>query len=147
MNDSHYVGGISEAYTGATNGSNPYHTWRNKGSILVNRFGNRFCQEDAEWGYVTAEAAREAYRTGWQADDPDGVNVCHIVDSDNLHTWQYQVIAVGGEPIPRLYAAGAVAGGNYRGAFYPGCGWAILTTVVWGREAGKNAAALDSWEA
>lgn len=57
-----------------------------------------------------------------------------------------EVIATDGNPIPRLYAAGAVAGGNYVGSFYPGCGWAILNTCVWGREAGQNAAALESWE-
>lgn len=51
-----------------------------------------------------------------------------------------------GEPIPRLYAAGTVAGGNYSGPFYFGCGWSILNTVVWGREAGQNAAALESWD-
>ena len=43
-----------------------------------------------------------------------------------------------GEPIPRLYAAGTVAGGNYSGPFYFGCGWSILNTVVWGREAGRE---------
>ncbi len=51
-----------------------------------------------------------------------------------------------GEPIPRLYATGTVAGGNYSGPFYFGCGWSILNTVVWGREAGQNAAALESWD-
>ncbi len=233
MNDSHYVGGIGEYATSMVSGSNPYKSWRSEGSIMGNRFGRRFCQEDAEWGYVVAEVAKEVYATGWQPEDPDGVNVYHIADADHVFQWQLQgidvetydgaikadtleelaeklgmpadnfvdtinrwnsycetgkdmdfdrrvdfgkivtppfyadpfrpgpmgsfagvkanvkaeVLGINGEPIPRLYAAGAVAGGNYVGPFYFGCGWSILNTCVWGREAGQNAAALESWEA
>lgn len=56
-----------------------------------------------------------------------------------------EVLDLAGNPIPRLYAAGAMAGGNYMGNFYPGCGYSIMCTVVWGREAGQQAAALEPW--
>ncbi len=56
-----------------------------------------------------------------------------------------QVIDVNGNPIPRLYAAGAIMSGMYTAPFYNSCGWSILGTMVWGRKAGVNVAALDSW--
>lgn len=56
------------------------------------------------------------------------------------------VIDVNGNPIPGLYAAGMTAGGNYTPPFYPGCGWAILGTIVWGRKAGKVVAAAEPAE-
>lgn len=37
-----------------------------------------------------------------------------------------------------------IASGMFTGPFYPGCGWAVLGTVHWGRKAGRNAAALDA---
>ncbi|WP_296011765.1 FAD-dependent oxidoreductase [uncultured Adlercreutzia sp.] len=58
-----------------------------------------------------------------------------------------EIIGLDGNPIPRLYGAGCIIGGNYSGPFYVGCGWSITNTVVWGREAGQNVAALESWEA
>lgn len=56
-----------------------------------------------------------------------------------------QVIDVNGEAIPRLYAGGMAAGGCV-GAYYPGSGTAVATTVCYGRIAGKNAAAETAWE-
>ena len=232
MNDNHYIGGIAEYATGMVSGSNEYKSWRSEGNILVNQNGRRFCQEDAEWGYVVSECANAVISNGWQPEDPDAVSVYFIVDADHTYSWLLQgidvetsdrvkkadtieelaelinvpaenlkeeietwnrycetgkdlrfgrradmgqivtppfyadpmrpgpmgsyagvkanikaeVIGMDGNPIPRLYAAGAVAGGNYVGSFYPGCGWAILNTCVWGREAGQNAAALEPWE-
>jgi fumarate reductase flavoprotein subunit len=49
-----------------------------------------------------------------------------------------RVVDVDGEPIPRLYAAGMVAGG-FIGPYYPGSGTAVLATVVFGRIAGREA--------
>jgi fumarate reductase flavoprotein subunit len=54
-----------------------------------------------------------------------------------------RVMSLWGEPIPRLYAAGMVAGG-FIGPYYPGSGTAILATVVFGRIAGQNAAATEA---
>lgn len=51
-----------------------------------------------------------------------------------------RVIDLQGQPIKRLYAAGMVAGG-FLGPYYPGSGTAVLSTVVFGRIAGENAAA------
>lgn len=235
MPDLHYFGGVSEYYTGAVSGSNPYKGWRNEGTILVNPQGRRFVAEDSAWGYTVTEVAKTLYANGWQPSDPLGKQVYAICDADHFFQWELQgqnvlveeggsVIkrdtleelaeAIGvpaanlvdeierwngyceagvdtqfdrrvdfgaiktgpfyadaekpkvlgtfagvksnlkaevisgatGEPIPRLYAAGTVAGGNYSGPFYFGCGWSILNTVVWGREAGQNAAALESWD-
>lgn len=50
-----------------------------------------------------------------------------------------RVIDVHGDPIPGLLAAGMVAGG-FIGPYYPGSGTAILSTVVFGRIAGAQAA-------
>ena len=55
-----------------------------------------------------------------------------------------RVLNTAGEPIERLFAAGQIASGMFTGPFYPGCGWAVLGTVHWGRKAGRNAAALDA---
>jgi urocanate reductase len=55
--------------------------------------------------------------------------------NENAH-----VIHVNGNPIPRLYAAGMVAGG-FIGPYYPGSGTAICSTVVFGRIAAQQAAA------
>lgn len=51
-----------------------------------------------------------------------------------------RVIDVDQDPIPGLFAAGMVAGG-FIGPYYPGSGTALLATVVFGRIAGKQAAA------
>lgn len=55
-----------------------------------------------------------------------------------------EVLGWDGNPIPRLYAGGRVAGG-YAGSSYPSCGFYIGTGVVFGRIAGQQAAALESW--
>lgn len=235
MPDLHYFGGVSEYYTGSVTGSNPYKSWKNEGTILVNPMGRRFVAEDTAWGYTVTEVAKQLFANGWQPNDPLGKQVWAICDNDHFFQWELQgqnvlvedggsiikrdtleelAEAIGvpaenlveecerwnsycesgvdtqfdrrvdfgtiktgpfyadpekpkvlgtfagvksnlkaevisgatGEPIPRLYAAGTVAGGNYSGPFYFGCGWSILNTVVWGREAGQNAAALESWD-
>lgn len=56
-----------------------------------------------------------------------------------------QVLSVFGEPIPRLFAAGAIMSGMFTAPFYNACGWSVLGTVHWGRKAGKNIAALEAW--
>ena len=55
-----------------------------------------------------------------------------------------QVVDVNGDPIPGLYATGMIMTGTVTPPFYPGCGWAILNTVHWGRKAGQQIAALES---
>ena len=235
MPDLHYFGGVSEYSTGVVSGSNPYKSWRNEGTILVNPYGRRFVAEDACWGYVVTEVAKQIFACGWNPADPAGVNVYAICDADHFFQWELQgqstleedggsvircdtieelaerigvpaenladeldrwnsycetgvdaqfdrrvdfgtiktapfyadaekpkvlgtfagvktnlntevISAVTGEPIPRLYAAGTIAGGNIAGPFYFGCGWSILNTVVWGREAGQQMAALEAWD-
>lgn len=58
-----------------------------------------------------------------------------------------EVLDPQGEVIPRLYAAGMISSGSWIGRYYVGSGWAVLGTVVWGRKAGQNVAALDPWDA
>ena len=53
-----------------------------------------------------------------------------------------QVCRFDGTPIPRLYAGGLCTGG-WVGKYYPGSGTAVMSTVHWGRKAGKGAAAED----
>jgi len=55
-----------------------------------------------------------------------------------------QVIDVYGDPIPRLYAGGCVAGGSiaYK---YPSCGTYVSVAVCFGRIAGTNAAGEEPW--
>lgn len=55
------------------------------------------------------------------------------------------VLDVNGQPIARLYAAGAAMSGMFTAPFYNACGWSVLGTMVWGLKAGKNVAALDTW--
>lgn len=55
-----------------------------------------------------------------------------------------QLLDVNGEVIPRLYAGGQNAGG-WMGHYYHSCGWAVLGTVVQGRNAGRHVATLDPW--
>ncbi len=55
-----------------------------------------------------------------------------------------QVCRFDGTPIERLYAGGLCTGG-WAGQFYPGSGTAVLSTVHWGRKAGRNAAANENW--
>lgn len=235
MNDTHYFGGVSEYATGMQTGSNPYKSWKNEGTILLNPKGRRFVAEDSCWGYVITEVSKQVFACGWTPDDPTAVDCYSVCDADHYFQWELQgqatlvedggmvtrcetiddlaayigctvealsdeferwnsycetgvdaqfdrrvdfgtiktapfyvepvrpgvlgtfagvktnvkaevISAVTGEAVPRLYAAGTVAGGNYVGPFYFGCGWSILNTVVWGREAGKNAAALEAWD-
>lgn len=54
-----------------------------------------------------------------------------------------QVCRFDGTPIEHLYAGGLCTGG-WAGQFYPGSGTAILSTVHWGRKAGRNAAANEN---
>lgn len=233
MNDRQYVGGISDWGVPAAMGHEPniYKSYTTEGSILVDRTGRRFCQDDAEWGYVLAEASKAAWRAGFNPQDPTTGYIWYLCDADHYWTFQgkgltvednkttytadtlegiaeiigcdaktlsdqidrwnasvdagedsefgrkadlgkivtppfycdvlipgpmgtfagaktnikTEVLDLEGQVIPRLYAAGAIAGGNWTGPFYVGCGWSITNTVVWGREAGQNVAALDSW--
>ncbi|MDP8222555.1 MAG: FAD-dependent oxidoreductase [Candidatus Lernaella stagnicola] len=52
------------------------------------------------------------------------------------------VIDTAGAAIPGLYAAGMVSGG-FIGPYYPGSGTAVCATLVFGRIAGRNAAAEE----
>ncbi|MDO4973736.1 MAG: FAD-dependent oxidoreductase [Eubacteriales bacterium] len=54
-----------------------------------------------------------------------------------------QVCRFDGTPIEHLYAGGLCSGG-WAGLFYPGSGTAVLSTVHWGRKAGRNAAANEA---
>ena len=54
-----------------------------------------------------------------------------------------RVLDVNGEVIPRLYAAGMVAGG-FIGPYYPGSGTALCSTVCFGRISAKNAVAEEA---
>ena len=54
-----------------------------------------------------------------------------------------QVCRFDGTPIEHLYAGGLCSGG-WAGPFYPGSGTAVLSTVHWGRKAGRNAAANEA---
>lgn len=55
-----------------------------------------------------------------------------------------EVLAVGGEKIPRLFAGGLASGG-WIGPYYPSSGIAIMGGLHWGRKAGASAAALEAW--
>lgn len=57
---------------------------------------------------------------------------------------QAQVIDAFGEPIPRLYSAGEL--GSFWGIIYQGAG-NNTESMVFGRIAGANLAALDPWDA
>jgi len=236
MNDQLYIGGISDWGMSPAIGRqvNMYESTNSTGLIIVDRSGHRFCQDDAEWGYVIAQASKAAWKNGFNPLDPKTGYIWYICDSANYiflqargHTpdanpfgttfqsdtieglaehigckpealvaeidrWNSfvdtgvdldfgrkadmakiatppfycdvmipgpmgtfagaktnintEVLAIDGEVIPRLYAAGTIAGGNWTGPFYFGCGWAITNTVVWGRKAGQNVSALDPWE-
>lgn len=234
MNDDIYVGGISDWGMSEALGKeiNIYES-SNIDAILVDKTGHRFCQDDAEWGYVLHECSNAAWRQGFNPSDPKtgyiyyvydangapffelkghtpdamettrsaatieelagiigcnpaaltaeiekwnsycetGVDLdfgrranmapiatppfyCDVVRPGSMGTFagaksnvEAEIIGLDGNPIPRLYGAGCIIGGNYSGPFYVGCGWSITNTVVWGREAGQNVAALDSWEA
>ena len=90
MPDLHYFGGVSEYSTGVVSGSNPYKSWRNEGTILVNPYGRRFVAEDACWGYVVTEVAKQIFSCGWNPADPAGVNVYAICDADHFFQWELQ---------------------------------------------------------
>lgn len=233
MNDSIYVGGISDWGMSEILGKdvNIYDS-SNIDAILVDKTGRRFCQDDAEWGYVVHECAQAAWKQGFTPDDPTTGYIFYVYDATGApffemkgHTpdtcdttfsadsvdglaefigcdptalaseverWnsfceagldadfgrranmapiatppfycdvvrpgpmgtfagaksnvEAEIIGLDGNPIPRLYGAGCIIGGNVSGAFYFGCGWSITNTVVWGREAGRNVAALEPWE-
>lgn len=231
MLDNMYFGGVGTG-RGSTM-ENIYKSTIIRGMILVNGRGNRFVQEDADWGYLSTMQYLENAKHGSGSTEN---NVWCIADSntspkmanlfttiagiDSTGTFVYsaetieeladltglparnlvktvaewneyaeegldpdfdrrtdfsqiatapfyairvsqnclgacgglktdietRVLNTAGEPIGRLFAAGQVASGNYTGPFYPGCGWAVLGTVHWGRKAGRNVAALDSRE-
>lgn len=65
-----------------------------------------------------------------------------VIDTDS------QVYDVYGNVIPRLYASGTTVGTNVFGnsGRYPGCGCYVGFSVCYGRIAGQNVAALESWE-
>ena len=233
MNDSIYVGGISDWGMSEILGKDVnIHDSSNIDAILVDKTGRRFCQDDAEWGYVVHECAQAAWKQGFTPDDPTTGYIFYVYDATGApffemkgHTpdtcdttfsadsvdglaefigcdptalaseverWnsfceagldadfgrranmapiatppfycdvvrpgpmgtfagaksnvEAEIIGLDGNPIPRLYGAGCIIGGNVSGAFYFGCGWSITNTVVWGREAGRNVAALEPWE-
>jgi succinate dehydrogenase/fumarate reductase flavoprotein subunit len=96
---------------------------------------------DPEWGRVTSLTPIETppyYVTiVWpvMVNESSGLRIdagAHILD-------------VFGQPIPRLYGAGRVTGGQY-GQFYT-CGTALATGLIMGKIAAKNAVAEKPWEA
>lgn len=234
MNDDIYVGGISDWGMSEYMQREPnIYESSNLDAILVDKTGRRFCQDDAEWGYVIHQCSEAAWRQGFNPADPASGYIYYVYDANGApffelkgHTpdamettksantleelagfigcapealsaevakWnsycetgvdldfgrranmapiatppfycdvvrpgpmgtfagaksnvEAEVIGLDGNPIPRLYGAGCIIGGNYSGPFYVGCGWSITNTVVWGREAGQNVAALEPWEA
>lgn len=232
MNDNIYIGGVSD-WAGPYLGKEPNKYESNQpDAILVDKTGRRFCQDDAEWGYILHECSKAAWRQGFNPEDVSTGYIWYVFDSNGLPQWEMngttpetsettfssdtveglaehigcdpaalsdeiakwnrfcetgvdadfgrqvnmakietppfycdvlrpgpmgtfaggksnvkaEIIGLDGSPIPRLYGAGCIIGGNYAGPFYVGCGWSITNTVVWGREAGKNVAALEPWE-
>lgn len=233
MNDNIYIGGVSD-WAGPYLGKEPNKYESNQpDAILVDKTGRRFCQDDAEWGYVIHECSKAAWRQGFNPEDIATGYIWYVFDSNGYPQWEMngttpetsettfasdtieglaehigcssaalvdevakwnrfcengvdedfnrqvnlakietppfycdvlrpgpmgtfaggksnvkaEILGLDGNPIPRLYGAGCIIGGNYAGPFYVGCGWSITNTVVWGREAGKNVAALDAWDA
>ena len=228
MLDTLYFGGVGEGR--GNKDENIYKSTPVKGAIIVNPRGNRFVQEDADWGYISTMQYFENAKMGggpdckiwcivdsnqtdymenvvqWMIEqDTEGrfVKVADTLEelaaaaelpADNLkrtvEKWneyskkgvdpdfdrrtdfgpietgpfyairivqnplgacgglrtdiETRVLNTAGEPIERLFAAGQIASGMFTGPFYPGCGWAVLGTVHWGRKAGRNAAALDA---
>ena len=66
MNDSIYVGGISDWGMSEILGKDVnIHDSSNIDAILVDKTGRRFCQDDAEWGYVVHECAQAAWKQGF----------------------------------------------------------------------------------
>lgn len=234
MNDWIYVGGVSDWGVSEILGIEPnQYESSNIDAILVDKNGRRFCQDDAEWGYVIHECSKAAWRQGFNPDDVTTGYIWYVYDANGARYWEMargttpetsettfsaetveglaehigcdpaaladevgkwnsfcedgvdrdfgrranlasiveppfycdvvrpgpmgtfaggksnvkaEIIGLDGTPIPRLYGAGCIIGGNVSGPFYAGCGWSITNTVVWGREAGKNVAALEAWE-
>ena len=229
MLDNIYLGGVGTGRD--TSSENPYKSQPIKGMILVNGRGNRFVQEDADWGYLSTMRYLENAKMGsgstrndvwaivdsnvvpetavnfqWMAEEEGGdqwVKTANSIEElaettelparnliKTVQEWneyseegvdpdfdrktdfgpiatppfyavkmvqnplgacgglrtdiETRVLNTAGEPIERLFAAGQIASGMFTGPFYPGCGWAVLGTVHWGRKAGRNAAALDA---
>ena len=227
MLDNIYLGGVGTGRD--TSSENPYKSQPIKGMILVNGRGNRFVQEDADWGYLSTMQYLENAKMGsgstrndvwaivdsnvvpetavnfqWMAEEEGGdqwVKTANSIEElaettelparnliKTVQEWneyseegvdpdrktdfgpiatppfyavkmvqnplgacgglrtdiETRVLNTAGEPIERLFAAGQIASGMFTGPFYPGCGWAVLGTVHWGRKAGRNAAALDA---
>lgn len=58
-----------------------------------------------------------------------------------------EVVDVFGKVIPRLYAAGDLDGRQgHTVLMYAGCGSTLMSSTIFGRIAGKNAAALEPWK-
>jgi fumarate reductase flavoprotein subunit len=80
-----YYGGVgTEPYSTYEHEPNPYSSSSLIGEILVNGNGDRFLQEDAEWGYVCSRVYQENVRTG-------GSTVARtfaVTDSSNLRRWE-----------------------------------------------------------
>ena len=95
-------------------------------------------------GYIEGQADGAALKAGLAA----GAAVSYPVLGNNgglRISTNAEVLGWDGEPIARLYAGGRVAGG-YAGSSYPSCGFYIGTGIVFGRIAGQQVAALESWE-
>ena len=88
MSDLIYWGGVGggKQYTG-DQPQNVYGSTMTDGSILVNSRGNRFCQEDAHWGYVTSEIYHAIERSGALREDPTATNVFAISNERFVSQW------------------------------------------------------------
>lgn len=82
MADRQYFGGVGYGIINDMFGvsyKNPYNSTPIKGMILVNGNGQRYVQEDADWGYVTQETFKETRRLGWTPEKD--TEIWAIIDS------------------------------------------------------------------
>lgn len=130
--------GVVLATGGFSNGADTYATFTG------NEYSAPTLQQSQTGSYIEGQADGAALKAGMAA----GAALSYPVLGNNgglRISTNAEVIDWAGKPIARLYAGGRAAGG-YAGKSYPSCGFYIGTGIVFGRIAGQQAAALESWE-
>lgn len=87
---------------------NRYSTSPSDAMIFVNRFGNRFMQEDAMWGYCMGKIYQEVRDTGRIFDEEGNTGIFAVTDAAHAEEWLTEERFGEGTTLDQLLESGAI---------------------------------------
>lgn len=103
-----YFGGVGDFYRDNPDHTpNKYDSFTQNGAIAVNRYGQRFMQEDGMWGYIGGRLYEEMRDTGCLPPDPSKPGAFGVTDAEHIYQW-LNISALGGDDEEAFVADGTL---------------------------------------